>query len=1042
MSKESFGSLGPTESPEEPKEGIPPPTEESVEKSLSDRELERLATELGWNLDKISSTSPAEARAELKKLEKPLHEMPPLEPTPEKPSLEEIDRESREREGIPPKTETQPTTAPKKTQPAAPEAEGKKKAELAKAEKEAREEDRVREKRKKEEKRKAARKEKAEKEKAEKERKDKERAEEKKRKEAEKESRRNRGAEQESKPRTAAERQERTIQDFEKQFGVKKEKIESIEGWGSLSPGQQALVLENLRQVTLGRIQEEGFAKTQKETAEAGFLGRMWRGVFKKYYAVKAEKATAEEIMSGGMKTHGAALEQLVKGMKTMGPAVEIKENGELEIRFAKFANASPEEQKIIDDFNKTAAAFGRTPSRWSETLASKGEKAKFQKQKGAYEEAKKALAEMLAKKNGDVYSMNVVLGIDKNVRFSQFLNTNPEAEEEIQKIQSKWAWARVIKSTAVERGGYMALGYATRALTVSMFGLIGAPLAAAGIGGWMARNRTAETLTTSAKMKKAVGKEREEILTFAKAENLSRKLNEIVADVEFLRSSENEEEREKATDQLLRLKARVDYTWRQVNMGLVDFGESDKKTANQYELIQTLAEAEVALKALEDPETENKLLDRLNKFMGVRQEKMQTRYKKQLRDQIIRGALLGAGFATAGYAIRHFFQGGEEISDADLRTTVPPTEEAPAAVPTESAPASHIVQPDTAKAGLPQQEGGIESPAFEPVGPQLPETPEFAGPQLPEESSIFEAASGADSGEYIETIEKGGSVWRAAEDQLEKHFGKAFSDLNEGKQTYIIDALKDKIVADPEKYGLAGITDPDQIPVGAKIDFSELLKDETGMEGIFGKAGVLSEAQVDNIIHNNEVLRTWVEEHPGERLSSGKVEEILSGGAPETATAEAIPAEAATGAGTEYIQPETGGVPTEAVQEAVPGPTKGDFFVGESGPLRGASVKFFYDSRSGLPTGHNIRGVLFGFNAENELKDGWLNIASEKLGTHLERGGVNQNELFGKVRDLEIIERISAKMPKGTPESRYLEMATNMTKRAIADRFGEVLKP
>ena len=73
MSKESFGSLGPTESPEEPKEGIPPPTEESVEKSLSDRELERLATELGWNLDKISSTSPAEARAELKKLEKPLH---------------------------------------------------------------------------------------------------------------------------------------------------------------------------------------------------------------------------------------------------------------------------------------------------------------------------------------------------------------------------------------------------------------------------------------------------------------------------------------------------------------------------------------------------------------------------------------------------------------------------------------------------------------------------------------------------------------------------------------------------------------------------------------------------------------------------------------------------------------------------------------------------------------------------------------------------------------------------------------------------------
>ncbi len=585
-----------------------------------------------------------------------------------------------------------------------------------------------------------------------------------------------------------------------------------------------------------------------------------------------------------------------------------------------------------------------------------------------------------------------------------------------------------------------MAFGYATRTATVAMFGLIGAPLVAASIGSWMARKRTTETLAESAKLKKEMGKEREEILTFTDAENLSRKINEIIDEIRSFGTSESEEEREKATDQLLRLKARTAYTWRQLNMGLVNFGGSDKKTANQYELLQALAKAEVALRALEeDTETKRgkKLFKHLDSFLGVRQERMETRYKKQLRDQMIRGAIMGAGFATLGYAIRSFFWGGQDISDVDIRPA-PPVEGTPGAAAADTtgveAPADIVrggggVRPDAAGVG--------EVP--EPLPQGVPGTEEVLVPTVP---TMFEVAAGGDAGEYVETIGAGGSIWRAAEDQLEKHFGKAFADLNEGQRTYIIDALKDKIVADPEKYGLTGITDPDQIPAGAKIDFSELIKDGGGMEKIFGRAGVLSEAQVDNIVRNNEVLRTWVEEHPGERLSSERVEEVLSGGTPETAATEAIPAEAATGAGTEYIQPGAGGAPTEALHEAVPGPTKGDFFIGESGPLRGASVKFFYDSRTGLPTGHNVRGVLFGFNPEDKLKDGWLNTMGEKLDAFPERGGVAQNELFLKVRNLEIVEKISAKMPKNTPESRYLEMVVNVTKRAIADRFGEVLRP
>ncbi|MFH0712643.1 MAG: hypothetical protein V2A55_02210 [Candidatus Jorgensenbacteria bacterium] len=847
------------------------------------------------------------------------------------------------------------------------------------------------------------------------------------------------------KGRSRAEREGKTLQDFEKQFGIKKEELEGVEGWGSLSPGQQALVLENLRQVTLGRIEEEGLTRAQKETTEAKFLGRVWRGMFKQYYATEAKKATAEEIMGGGMKTHGKILEQLVGGMKKTGPAVEIKENGDLEIKYARFANASPEQKEIIDDFNRVASEFARTPFRWSESFASKKEREDFQKQRTAYEEAKKKLAEALTSKNGEAYSMNVVLDIDKRVRFSQLLNTSPEAEKEIEKIQSSWAWTRALGSVAAERGGYMAAGYVTRALTISMFGLIGAPLAAAGIGGYISRKRAVENLTESAKAKKEVGKEREEILTFTDAEKLSEKIRKIIDDIKLSKSSEDPDE---ATDQLLKLKARTDYTWRQLNMGLVNFGSSDEKTANQYELLQNLAEAEVALRALEDTETENKLLDQLNKFMEIRKGRMEKRYSKHLRDQIIRGALLGAGFATLGYAIRDFFSGGGDVSDADVRVVRPGTTETGATTPTEAVKIG--AEPLGTTPAAPGQVSPDTSAAEIVPGPQQP-TEVMPGPmpQAPEEimpgpNTIFETASSAGAEDYIETIGKGGSVWRATEDQLEKHFGRAFTDLNEGQRTYIIDAIKDKIVADPEKYGLAGVTDPDQLPVDAKIDFSELLKDETGMEETFGKAGVLSEVQVENIVRNNEVLRQWVTEHPGEGLSSERVEEILSGNAPEVPVAETIPtetmpAEAPTGAG---IQPEAGLTPAETLQEAVPGPGKGEFFIGESGSLRGASVRFIYDNRTGLPTGHNVRGMLFGFNPEDKLKSGWFETISEKLDITTGRGLTAQDDyLFSRVRDLEILERIGNKIPKNTPESRYLGMVISVTKRVITDRFGEVLK-
>ncbi len=125
----------------------------------------------------------------------------------------------------------------------------------------------------------------------------------------------------------------------------------------------------------------------------------------------------------------------------------------------------------------------------------------------------------------------------------------------------------------------------------------------------------------------------------------------------------------------------------------------------------------------------------------------------------------------------------------------------------------------------------------------------------------------------YIETAKPGDSVWKMAQRQLEEHYGKSFVELNEAQKTYIIDAIKDRVAADPQSFGLENI---DNIKVGQKIDFSEIFKKELDIEDTFSRAEELSGTQMENIVKNNEILREWVKNHPTERLTSEKVEEIL----------------------------------------------------------------------------------------------------------------------------------------------------------------------
>ena len=516
--------------------------------------------------------------------------------------------------------------------------------------------------------------------------------------------------------------------------------------------------------------------------------------------------------------------------------------------------------------------------------------------------------------------------------------------------------------------------------------------------------------------------------------------------------------------------------------------------------------------------------LDFLNRAVGAQGEvdllAIGARYTETAAKAVVAGMMV----ETVAFSLKHLWDRiiPETFSDMNELAEAPETnipEGAAAAVATAPAApglAEHLAQQDVTKINLPHEGGdsnifsqfnpeGTDTTGTETAGAPETDTPEApvkaaeaagmpgevpgeaaAGAEKPEPATapegtpstgagaaaaeaatpqetvakVFENAAGAGAEEYVVTIEKGGSVWRAAEDQLEKHFGAAFSNLNEGQQTYIIDALKDKIVADPEKYGLIGITDPDSIPVGAKIDFAELLKDKEGMEGIFGRAGALTQAQVESIEDNNEVLREWVRAHPREQLSSEKINQILSGEAPEVE--EAVKAAGAAGetapvggaaeravdaaaAGEAATPAERGGelfTETE-VQDIIPGRRAGEYIIPESGSLYNGIIRFGYDSRTGLPTRHVVEGTIFGFNPRNKLAENWFETMTEKLNISTENRGLTPQDdyLFSRVRNLEVVERIADKIPKNSPEGRYLVRAIGEIRREITERFGNVLK-
>lgn len=481
-------------------------------------------------------------------------------------------------------------------------------------------------------------------------------------------------------------------------FGITPEQTAEIPGFNDLSEGRQLLVIENLKQVTLGRIQEEAKVKFKTDTAQVNMAGKIWRHMFKKAYGASAEKETAKEIIHGGLEKHKEVLTELVSQAMD-GPEAELTSEGNLEIHYLNpdllkhglrvDETITDEDKQKIAEFNKVSAAYSRIPREWFVTNKKheKIDETSFATKKN-YEDLRQEVMVLLFKKLEPGAGVMLLNQVESQIKINQFLNTNPEIEKALQNVEYQRVWTKVLTGTAKERLLMSGGGYAIRAGSVALLGTVGLPLTLVGIasaglysaviGAARAITRTKESQEEREKAarhgqekirkstEKLEGEKGKTVSQFVKAEKLVGAGYTLMEKIEGGGTTEKFVSAEKKTEgeipQELTPEKRAgqllyfaQYIEAQLRNGTINFGTSEVgRLKNQYELVTLLGK----IKAYKEMVTREDALagvERAVKISEKQKETKETKKEKELKHQILKGAAIGAGFAIGGYALRAF---------------------------------------------------------------------------------------------------------------------------------------------------------------------------------------------------------------------------------------------------------------------------------------------------------------------------------------------------------------------------------------------------
>lgn len=358
--------------------------------------------------------------------------------------------------------------------------------------------------------------------------------------------------------------------------------------------------------------------------------------------------------------------------------------------------------------FTATGNIFASLPYEWGQEKSGKNKKT-YDKIKAEYEKAKIEVLEKIKWEgtNGDDQKIAQILMLDNAIQMEQLLNTHPEFEKALESLgktpdglEKTLKWTSALTGRNWTNRGLMAIGFVGRmgakfaplvagaGQTVAFWSTaIAAPAIGGLVGGARGYLRAHETLAEKAKNARhgkhernfnkeisvladklqkdrsgeivenvenkkileqiaVLQREKREIKKSEKAENLTKKLQEMLRDVSSLSVEEKRL-------RFALIKRRLDYTKNQIENGLIDFGNAKSALKNQFDLITILNEAAI-FSMVDESVIEGKFYGKLTTAINLREEKTSEAQKTFVRKQMYKGAALGAGLALAGYTARY----------------------------------------------------------------------------------------------------------------------------------------------------------------------------------------------------------------------------------------------------------------------------------------------------------------------------------------------------------------------------------------------------
>jgi len=454
----------------------------------------------------------------------------------------------------------------------------------------------------------------------------------------------------------------------------------------NLNEAQKLKVIEDLKQRIIdltkadANTQYAESVKSKVEQSTGGFFNKIKVGFVNlknKIGSSLTKKTTVKDMEAESFKKlteteEGKNLitkeiKNLVKINKDRN--IYLNENNKPQINFInreEIANLTTEEEQQIEHFNQIANSFRQMPYEWGQ----EGNKNKklYEKVQKEYELAREKILKIRSlREGGKGQAIIDTLQSDNAIRLDQLLNTHPEFEKEFNNLGEQQTMKGKIATNVgnfleTVAGGknivnklLFGMGYGLRmgakgaAVATSITGLtlVAAPIIGGTIGAIKGRIRAKDTLKErQIQARRGVKDESNEATNTNDIENLSKRIELLIASYN---NAKTDIEKNEKLDQL---KRRIEFTQDKIEQGLVNFGDAKNSLNNQFNLINALNNATV-LAASREEYTNKAIDDRLEEFLAYQKNKISQKQKEFIKAQMKKGALYGAGFATAGYLAR-----------------------------------------------------------------------------------------------------------------------------------------------------------------------------------------------------------------------------------------------------------------------------------------------------------------------------------------------------------------------------------------------------